>query len=57
MTFEQYNKACNFVAEQTNNKDLAVEIVNELCDIFNLHPTETKDEFMMKILAVLLGAE
>lgn len=57
MTFEQYDKACDFVEERVNDERLALEIVEGVCKIFNLQPTETKNEFLEKALSVLLGVE
>lgn len=57
MTFEQYDKACDFVEERVGSEELALNIVNGLCKIFNLQPTEIENEFLEKALSVLLGVE
>lgn len=55
MTFGQFNKACDYVAEKIGNEDLALDIVSDVCKIFNLEPTETEDEFMEKAISILMG--
>lgn len=54
MKFEQYNKAIDVLVEMFDmEEEKAINIVNAMCSVFELKPTETREEILLMLMGVL----